>query len=183
MNVWHQQGCDSGQCVTASGELRGQKHYLDITPEPSQLAPSQINQKVYLFTRERNKFWITVSCVVKTVRDRAESSRSEHNSHNVQWDHLHKPRPAWDDQCQWSWGSQWAQGAKKWVLWELLWVRVRICVQESHAREEVQRGETAATDSRAARADWEPRLCPGSVLLCQIGDKMGLLEKCEGTSN
>ena len=72
-------GRDSGECVTASGKLRGQKHYLDITPEPSQLAPSQINQKVYLFTRERNKFGITVSCVVKTVRDRAESSLSEHN--------------------------------------------------------------------------------------------------------
>ena len=61
-------------------KLRGQKHYLDITPEPSQLAPSQINQKVYLFTRERNKFWITVTCVVNTDRDGVEGALSENKS-------------------------------------------------------------------------------------------------------
>ena len=75
--------------MTASGKLRGQKHYLDITPEPSQLAPPQINQKVYLFTRERNKFGIIVTCVVRTDRDGAESDLSENKRESTDcWDPL-----------------------------------------------------------------------------------------------
>ena len=74
--------------MTASGKLRGQKHYLDITPEPSQLAPPQINQKVYLFTRERNKFGIIVTCVVRTDRDGAESALSENTRESRDWDPL-----------------------------------------------------------------------------------------------
>ena len=86
MNVWHQAViAASGPCVTASGKLQGQKHYLDITPESSQLAPSQINKKVYLFSRERNKFWITVTCVVNTDRDGVES---ENKRQARDWDPL-----------------------------------------------------------------------------------------------
>ena len=89
MNVWHQAVIvESGECVTASGKLRGQKHYLDITPEPSQLAPPQINQEVYLFTRERNKFGIIVTCVVRTDRDGAESDLSENKRESTAWDPL-----------------------------------------------------------------------------------------------
>ena len=54
-------------------------------------------------------------------------------------------------------------------------------VQESRDhREELQPGEGEAAPPGAAR---EQRGRPGSGLLCQIRDQMGLLEKCQGRNN